>query len=698
MMTQHELQSDRPIIPLFFRYPLLFAVVVVWVSFVTPTLAQTDKEIIAVFPRDFPPHYIVTPNQEPTGFAIDVMNALAKRSGLKVRYRVKDTWMDVHDALKSGEADVVPNMGITEQRRASFDFTSPVETLPVSIFIRTDTQGIEGVEDLQGRKVAVVATNIAVRLLEKRKGIELVNFAKIQTALFALLSGEVDAFAFPQGVTEELSRRARIDHQIRVVGEPLIEIKRAVAVRKGSKALYNTLEASVQEFVHTQEYRDIYAKWYAKPVPFWTSARVTWTLSMVSIAMLVAAAFLIKLTSTNRKLQREVTLREAAEQELIRHSDKLEDLVVERSTEIMKSAERYRSLYIDTPAMLHSVDQDMHIIQVSDYWLSHLGYTRDQVIGRKITDFQTEASRHAAVSNFPTFMKSGTVKDLALQFIKSNGEVIDVSLASIRTLSAQGEFGHSMSVMFDVTEEKQAKAALHKALESEKEFTALQRKFISLVSHEFRTPLTIIDGTAQRLVRAKTALSPAILQEKSDMIRSAVVRMTDLIENTLYAARLEEGVVKIHPEAIDLGAMLCNFAVLHSEISPLHDIHIDVKGLPSTLLGDEEMLSIVFTNLISNAVKFSPKSQKIEIKGWREGGEAVVSVMDQGVGIPKEELPHMFKRFFRAKTAEGIKGTGIGLNVCFEFVEMHGGTIVVDSAEGEGSTFVVRLPVNVKSE
>lgn len=123
---------------------MLFAVVVVWVSFVTPTLAQTDKEIIAVFPRDFPPHYIVTPNQEPTGFAIDVMNALAKRSGLKVRYRVKDTWMDVHDALKSGEADVVPNMGITEQRRASFDFTSPVETLPVSIFIRTDTQGIEG--------------------------------------------------------------------------------------------------------------------------------------------------------------------------------------------------------------------------------------------------------------------------------------------------------------------------------------------------------------------------------------------------------------------------------------------------------------------------------------------------------------------------------------------------------------------------
>ena len=111
------------------------------------------------------------------------------------------------------------------------------------------------------------------------------------------------------------------------------------------------------------------------------------------------------------------------------------------------------------------------------------------------------------------------------------------------------------------------------------------------------------------------------------------------------------------------------------------------------IFADHRLLDQVFTNLLSNAVKYSPDSPLIEVKGWNDEENALITVTDQGVGIPANDLPHMFGQFFRAKTSEGIKGTGIGLNVVKEFVEMHGGSVGVDSLEGEGSTFTVRIPI-----
>ena len=278
-----------------------------------PAFAQTEREVIAVLPRNFSPHYIVTPDKPPTGFAIDVMNAVAKRSGLKIRYQVKDTWLDVHKALKSGEADLVPNMGITDDRKAFINFTSPVETLPVSIFIRSSTDDIQGAEDLTGKKVAVVSTNVALFLLRDRKDIELVEFADIQNGLFALLSGDVDAFAFPESVITYLARNANIGQQITVAGRPLIEIKRAIAVNKRDPELRDRLEAAVQEFVRSKEYRAIYTKWHGKPQPYWRDRYMTLALLLFFMATMIMAGFLFVSVRNTRKLRAEIAQHKTAD-------------------------------------------------------------------------------------------------------------------------------------------------------------------------------------------------------------------------------------------------------------------------------------------------------------------------------------------------------------------------------------------------
>jgi len=129
------------------------------------------------------------------------------------------------------------------------------------------------------------------------------------------------------------------------------------------------------------------------------------------------------------------------------------------------------------------------------------------------------------------------------------------------------------------------------------------------------------------------------------------------------------------------------------EISPNHNITSELSSLPDFIMADKGTINQIISNLVSNAVKYSPNSSDIQLKGWQEDGFAVVEVKDQGLGIDEHDLPKMFQRFFRAKTSTGIAGTGIGLNLVKTLVELHDGTIAVRSKKGAGSIFTVRLPI-----
>lgn len=234
---------------------------------------------------------------------------------------------------------------------------------------------------------------------------------------------------------------------------------------------------------------------------------------------------------------------------------------------------------------------------------------------------------------------------------------------------------------------------LEQALVQEKKFSALQKEFVSLVSHEFRTPLSIIDVAAQRVTRRRNEITAEELKNRATKIRSAVKRMTGLIDKTLYLSRLDDGKIAFVPVSLSLKDLISGVCNNQAEISPDHDIHFDTAGLPKHFVGDPALLEQVFSNLLSNAVKYSPGGCRIDAKGQQDNDQVLISVYDNGMGISKEELPRMFERFFRAKATNGIPGTGIGLSLCKKFVDMHGGGISVDSVEGRGATFTVQLPI-----
>lgn len=233
---------------------------------------------------------------------------------------------------------------------------------------------------------------------------------------------------------------------------------------------------------------------------------------------------------------------------------------------------------------------------------------------------------------------------------------------------------------------------LEAALQKEREYNALMEQFVAMASHEFRTPLTIIDSVAQRLFRRADRLAPDDVQHSALKARSAVQRMINLIEGLLHSARMDAGKLTLKPQTFDLGDVISRVCNREREISPRHSISVDLGDMPSRFVGDPTMLEQVFSNLLSNAAKYSPENPNIQVTGTARDEAVSIQISDNGVGIPADEIPKLFDRFFRASTSSGIAGTGIGLNLVAQIVDLHGGSVQVDSIEGRGSTFIVNLP------
>ncbi|MBI1320968.1 MAG: hypothetical protein GC168_18735 [Candidatus Hydrogenedens sp.] len=231
------------------------------------------------------------------------------------------------------------------------------------------------------------------------------------------------------------------------------------------------------------------------------------------------------------------------------------------------------------------------------------------------------------------------------------------------------------------------------ALAKERKASAMQRAFVSMVSHEFRTPLTIIDGEAYRMGKVKQAVSPEDLQTRVKSIRQAVSRMIVLIERILYTSRAFDNKISMHLERVNLWTLLKSIGRQHSEVALSHQIKVNVHDLPVSIRADRNLVTYILDNLIGNAIKYSPEGSVVEVTGQTNGTMAVIAVRDQGIGIPEADLPNLFEPYYRGGNVAGISGSGVGLYLVETFVRMHGGRILVESVEGQGSVFTVQMPV-----
>jgi two-component system, OmpR family, sensor kinase len=238
-------------------------------------------------------------------------------------------------------------------------------------------------------------------------------------------------------------------------------------------------------------------------------------------------------------------------------------------------------------------------------------------------------------------------------------------------------------------------AMLEEQLAQEQRLALLQRNFVSMASHEFRTPLTIIDGHARRLSKMKDSVAPAEIDERAGKVRAAVLRLTHLIDNLLNSARVMDGGAELYfePAEMDMALLLHEVCQLHREMVPGADLAERFTATAMPMIGDAKLLFQVFSNLLSNAVKYSPAGGTIEVEATIDGDDVVVTVADHGIGIPAGDLDRLFERYHRGSNVSGIVGTGVGLYLVKIAVDRHGGRIEVHSKEGSGTRFGIRLPI-----
>lgn len=224
-----------------------------------------------------------------------------------------------------------------------------------------------------------------------------------------------------------------------------------------------------------------------------------------------------------------------------------------------------------------------------------------------------------------------------------------------------------------------------------------QREFVANVSHELKTPLTSIQGFAQAILE-EAADTPEKRKQAAEIIYNEAGRMHRMALDLLDLARLEAGTADLKMSAVDLKALLQNVVARFTPQAQIADIHLQLNtpaNLPS-LFGDGDRLAQVFTNLIDNALKFTPANGQVTLSVASAGEEMEISITDSGSGIPREALPRLFERFYQVDASraggEG-HGAGLGLAIVKEIIEAHGGRISVRSELGHGTTFVIHLPL-----
>lgn len=394
----------------------------------------------------------------------------------------------------------------------------------------------------------------------------------------------------------------------------------------------------------------------------------------------------------------------------------------------MDSQEGLDALFLYATEGILVVDNHGKIVRINPSAEKLFGYNKGELIGQKIEQLipQRFAGKHThyreKYGERPHARSMGAGMELFAR--KKDGSEFPVEIS----LSPYTSNNHSFVIAFivDITLRKQAedrlknysvelenqvknrtlileeairelevtKQELNNALEKEKELGELKSRFVSMASHEFRTPLATI-MTSLSLISKYGEQNDAANQNKHiAKIKTSINGLTDILNDLLSVSKLEEGKISVLYEKFNLQTFISEIVAEMKNLTGKQQELVYLHRGAEEITADKKILSHILLNLITNAIKFSPEGKKIEIESVVEQDTINIRVSDQGIGIPEEDQKHLFERFFRGHNATNIQGTGLGLNIVVRYLELLKGSIHFKSKTNEGTSFYINIPIN----
>ncbi|MEL7352860.1 MAG: PAS domain-containing sensor histidine kinase [Cyanobacteria bacterium J06649_5] len=365
---------------------------------------------------------------------------------------------------------------------------------------------------------------------------------------------------------------------------------------------------------------------------------------------------------------------------------------------------------------VYGLDMQGNVTFVNPAAASMIDWEVDDLIGQSM--HQVLHHSHPDGSHYPkeccpiyaAFQDGSTRRITDEVFWRKDGTSFPVEYISTPMQDEKGQLIGAVITFRDITQRKWAEAvlqqanedletkireraaALYEANERLRELSALKSRFVAMVCHEFRNPLNNIALSVSSLSRYDEKLSATQKSQYLQGVAANVERMTKMIDDILVLGKLEAKRLYLEPEPIDLVDFCQN---LLTELQPQQRA-LKFMGRHKSLTAklDQTLLRSILTNILSNAIRYSPADGIIQLSLARRKQQVVFQVSDQGMGIPPEDTPHLFEPFHRGKNVSNIPGTGLGLSIVKQFVELQRGEIQVESALGVGTVFRVMLPLS----
>jgi PAS domain S-box-containing protein len=368
---------------------------------------------------------------------------------------------------------------------------------------------------------------------------------------------------------------------------------------------------------------------------------------------------------------------------------------VEYEVQLKQSEQKYKDLVNNLQDIIFNLDLEGNFTFLNPAWENITGYKTEDCLGENYSDYFFEIDHNKTKITFKDLLKiSNSFKEKEYELTTTSGvKVLSVYLEAIH---ADSEIEGYRGTASDITDRKKVEEQFKIAMQREKELNDLKSKFVGMVSHEFRTPLATISSSVE-LIKLISENSDKILSDKiinhTNRVNEQIKRMTELMNEVLLISKIESGGVSATFEVNDL--ILIVRDVMHEHTFSDFTINLNVNKEKILMNIDQNMIHHVLSNLVSNAVKYSNNKKVVDINVELTDVEVSIEVKDYGIGIPKKEQVKLFTSFFRASNISNIPGTGLGLVVVKYFLDLHNGTIQVNSIENSGSSFLISIPTNL---
>jgi two-component system, OmpR family, sensor histidine kinase VicK len=362
---------------------------------------------------------------------------------------------------------------------------------------------------------------------------------------------------------------------------------------------------------------------------------------------------------------------------------------------LVAERKRYQNLFELAPDGYLVTDLNGVIREANWAAATMLGIPQEFLVGKPLVNYVIDTDRKKFRSKLNELPSLRRLTDWEIQMQPRKREPFPVAIAISTIRDSMGEITDLRWIIRDITRLKQAEAAIRDQLAAEKQISELKSRIIQTISHEFRTPLTVVRTSTEILEHYGDQLDRPKREEYFRRMKAAIQYTTRLFDGVLILDEVESERLEIQPSQIHLEQFcqkLVDEVQLTSEVA--HTVHFVYEGEQRPVNFDRNLLQQVFGNLLSNAVSYSSESSNIYVRLTQEEHQVIFQVQDEGVGISAEDQAHLFEPFYKIGNGKNASGAGLGLAIAKRIVDLHRGTITLHSEVGVGTTVTVTLPLS----